>query len=162
MAQAEVARAPGVPWSLQLFQAAPLNPFWIGLALVAAILAVYSGLYFLLREIDPVFAGAEHERLPTDVRVAVINTLFFGYALAAQAWLEDATRRAIAQVRALHPDLDTSLSAAPFSPEAGRVAGVLGIALLASAVFGSTGTFRLWGDPGYWIYPHVWLVGQGC
>jgi hypothetical protein len=158
MAQAEVARAPGIPWSLRFFEASPLAPHWLGLTVVAGILAVYWGLYLVLREIDPFLAGAEHERLAIDVRATVINTLLLGYWLAAQAWLEGAARRATVQIRALNPGFEPSLATAPFTRKSGRRAGLLGMGLLAVAVFIAPAAYRYWNDPGYWIFPHVWQL----
>ena len=153
-----VARAPGVPWSLRLFEAAPLTPFWIGLAVVAGVLFASTGLYLALRAWDPFLAGALHDRLGVDVRVGIVNVLILGYGLSAQVWLEDATRRALEEIRALHPGLDASLATAPFTTIAGRVAGIIGIGLIAMAVFVVPGTYRFWPDEAYWIYPHAWLV----
>jgi hypothetical protein len=78
-----------------------------------------------------------------------------GFLLGAQAVLERAARRATAQVQASHPSIGT----VPEPSFLGRRgAGWGGVALLSFLVFGLSGVYSLWSDPGYWILPHAWMV----
>jgi hypothetical protein len=156
MTTIEAAKAPPGLWSVRLFWRLPVSPLWIGFALVAVQLTALAVLYTVLRESAPFFAGATHGRLEADLRSAVLNAIMIGYLPVGLLWLERAVRGASAGMSTLHPGLDASLPGEPFTPRAGRIAGLVGYAVLFAAIYLSDVQFFF--QASYWILPHIWNV----
>ena len=77
MASAAAARPLPAPWSVQLVEARPLAPIWIGTGVATAVLAVYFGIELVSGNVARVLAGDQHFAM--HFRISFINALMLGF-----------------------------------------------------------------------------------
>ncbi len=92
-----VARATS-PWTQQLFDALPIAPAWVGIALAVVLLSVFVSMEVGLGRFALYAAEASPEMLE-DIRLAVIQCLGVGYVATAYVYALGSARRTLDQLR---------------------------------------------------------------
>ncbi|MEN8183668.1 MAG: SLC13 family permease, partial [Myxococcota bacterium] len=159
------ARQPVLPWTLRLFEAAPVSPLWVGAAIAAVYLLVWVAWFEL-------FAHAGGPRSLWGVSgwsETLVRALILGYT-PALVWIgrEGAAR----DLRDLRPALDGSdgqfaavqAGVLAIDRRALRIAGLLGCAVLAGLLY-STDPFGLLGrsreTPAVILWDAAWMAALG-
>jgi hypothetical protein len=152
MTPAAAARPLPAPWSVQLIEALPLPPVWIGVGVATAVLAVYLGVELVSGNVARVLAGDQHFAM--HFRISFINALMLGFLPTAQVYLSRWTPLHLEQLRPLLARSSEPWSDSLTAP-ARRTAGVMGSATLVLLFLViPVGTVPLTRE--YWIFEHAW------
>jgi hypothetical protein len=146
MAEAQVKRHPGLPWTIRLFESIPLAPIWIGLLIAGLWLSLFSIYAYFVGWIDGTrLAGAPFWE-SFSFWIELLQAMMIGYALTATAyWMRGAVR----DLHALRPVLRCSDT--EFQEELRELTGFerrpLVIAILIGVVIGLAAAL----NPGGWL-----------
>jgi hypothetical protein len=100
MTDARAEQSLGLPWTVRLFESAPIAPIWIGILLAFSWLAVYVAYAYQVEWI-----GGSGQQSWRNLEVAVFFAAMFGYVPTGAAY---GFRGAARDLQALRPALDCS------------------------------------------------------
>jgi len=99
MSSSDLAAEPKGDWIDRLYDAAPLPPYGVGVAIALGLLALVLGIAAATGELAEFLAREDRLRVDRNVRLGITLILLAGYLPTAQRYQKLASRRHLAQIR---------------------------------------------------------------
>jgi hypothetical protein len=161
MSSGDLAAEPRGDWIDRLYDAAPLPPYAVGLAIALGLLTLILGIAAATGELAEFLAREDGLRVDRNVRLGITLILLAGYLPTAQRYQKLASRRHLEQIRSATGGKRAAGDAAAPRPGGRRWAGALGLLLVPLTALIIDRDPWLYLRPGYWDAGTFWTWSTG-
>ena len=161
MSSSDLAAEPRGDWIDRLYDAAPLPPYAVGLAIALGLVALVVGIAAMTGELGEFLAREDGLLVDRNVRLGITLTLLAGYVPTAQRYQRLASRRHLAEIRSATGGKREEGDATAAHAGGRRWAGPLGLLLAPLTGLIVDRDPSLYLQPAYWGAGTFWTWSTG-